>query len=458
MTNSAKLSTSFSIAALYLLAVGAGSVFLIDHVNHILEDVGFYNLQTRQAAETMTALRLHPENARQTLTRIDDLKRLARTELEANEIANARQAIESGAPVSQAIAHLEQLSEYYCKIAEQAHGQLVSIHEWAIDGAIILMGGGTVLLLGMMVLVRRWFISPLFDVHEAIQLALADDPTRPLPRNEMFDLLAPVCDLVAKAKQLGARAARAERSASAGEACTRVSQNLRNLVDSVRTVARHRCEMEGTEPNAKAAFEYIVSTANAMDRWVTSLVNTSRPLELKACRQSIEPVIRDAVSLLDPLLLERHITVDFEPADSLPDVPLDRPLLEQALVAVLKNAMDASPDETHIVITTTVNLPDMIRVTFADDGEGMSEEVQRRACDPFFTKRENGVGLGLTYVQRIVTLHAGKMTIESQVKQGTRIHIDLPVTTGSNGKPGEAPPAATAPASSKLALSASIRR
>lgn len=457
MTNTAKLSVSFSVAAAFLLAVGATSVVLIDHVNRILEDVGFYNLQLNQAAETITALQLHAGSAKQDLARIDDLKRLARTDLETDGLSKARKAVESGAASAQAITELEHVSAYYRKAEDQAYQHLVVIHQRAVYGAIILMGGGTVLLMVIMVLVRRWFISPLFDVHDAILLAIANDPAHPLPSNEMRELVAPVSDLVAKAKQMENRALRAERLSAAGEACTRVGQNLRNLVHSMRTMAQHKRNAENADPGVKATFDYMIASANAMDHWVTSLVNASRPLELKDCRQAIEPVIRDSVSLLNPLFRERNITVNFEPADALPDVQLDRPLFEQALVAVLKNAMDASPDESRIVVVTTSRRDGTVRVTIADEGEGMSEEVRQRACDPFFTQRKDGVGLGLTYVRRIIDLHGGRIEIESEVKKGTRIHIDLPAAA-SNGKPGLARAAATAPPSSKSALSASTRQ
>jgi signal transduction histidine kinase len=456
--NSTKLSLSFSVAVAFLLTIGTGSMVLINRVNHILEDVRFYHLQINQIAEAMTALRLHPANARENLPRIDDLKHLARTSPETKEIVKAGEAIERGAPPSEAIADLERLSEYYRKAAERARQQLVMIHQWAVQGIILLMGGGTVLVVGIMVLVRRWFITPLFDVHEVIQLAIADDPTRPLPKNEMRELVAPVCELAAKVKLLENRATRAERLASAGEACTRVGQNLRNLVHSMRTMAQYERDAQATNPNTRAALDYIIATTNTMDRWVTSLVNTTRPLELKSCRQAVEPIIRDSVSLLNPLLSERSITVEFEPADSLPDVLLDRALFEQALVAVLKNAMDASPDESRIVVTTTCRHDDAVRVTIADEGEGMSEEVRRRACDAFFTSRKDGVGLGLTYVLRIVELHGGKIEIESEPRKGTRVHIELPGAASAVGKPPDAHPKVTVLPSSKSALSASARR
>ena len=222
-------------------------------------------------------------------------------------------------------------------------------------------------------------------------------------------------------------------------------------------MAQHRRSAENLDPGVKATFDYVIASANAMDRWVTSLVNASRPLELKACPQSIEPVIRDSVSLLNPLFLERSITVDFEPADDLPDIQLDRPLFEQALVAILKNAMDASLDESHIVVVATRCQRDMVRVTIADEGEGMSEDVRLRACDAFFTKKKDGVGLGLTYAQRIIELHGGKIEIESEPDKGTRIHIDLPAAVATV-RPGLGRVATAAPLSSKSGLSASARQ
>ena len=233
-----------------------------------------------------------------------------------------------------------------------------------------------------------------------------------------------------------------------------MGQNLRNLVLSMRTMAQRKRSAENIDPGTKATFDHVIASANAMDRWVTSLVNASRPLELKACQHALEPVIRDSVSLLNPLFLERRVTVDFEPADDLPDVQLDRPLFEQALVAILKNAMDASLDGGRIVVVTTRCQNDMVRVTVADEGEGMSEEVRQRACDPFFTKKRDGVGLGLTYAQRIIDLHGGKIEIESEMDKGTRIHLDLPIAVPSV-RP--VPPRA-AMLSSKSALSASTRQ
>ncbi|HUI05571.1 MAG TPA: HAMP domain-containing sensor histidine kinase [Verrucomicrobiae bacterium] len=437
MTNSAKLSVSFSIGAAFLLAVGASAVLLIDHVNSILGDIGFYNLQVDQVAETITAIRVHPERRHPNLVRVDDLQKWARTDFEHTQIANARLELERPTSPGDAIADLEQLSAFYRKAAEDAYQRLLVIHQRAVQGAIILMSGSIVLLVTIMLLVRRWFLGPLFDVHEAIQLAAAGDPGQPLPNSEFGELVAPVRELADKVRQLEDRASRAERQATAGDASTRVGQNLRNLVHAVRSMARRERNAEHSDAGAKAAFDYIIATTETMDHWVGSLVNVTRPLDLQACRQPIEPVVRDSFSLLHPLLAERAIKVEIKPAESLPDVQLDRVAFEQALIAVVRNAIDASPDESCITVTMNYGNSEMVTVTVHDEGEGMSEEVCKHAFDPFFTKKKDGVGLGLVYAQKIVELHGGKIEIESKPGKGTRVHIHLPPASGLRRKPGK---------------------
>jgi signal transduction histidine kinase len=425
VTNSAKLSISFSVSAAFLLAVGAAAILFIDHVNSILSDSGFYSLQIDQVADSAAAIRNHPEQRRANLTRLDDLEKWSRTDFERGHVDMARRGIERNAPAD-ALGELEALSSYYRKASQQAHQQLLTIHQRAIHGAIILMSTAIVLLAILMVLVRRWFLGPLFNAQDAIELAIAGDARQSDPKNEMGELVAPIRELARRVKQYEDRAARAERLAVAGEMSMRVGQNLRNLIHSVRTLAAYERDAPSVSPDAKAAFRSMVTATETMDHWAAGLVNSTRPLELQACPQSIEPVIRDSISLLSPSLSERAIKVGFEPADSLPDVHLDRHLFEQVLVAVLQNAMDASPDEGRIAIMTATSPNNMVAVTVADDGEGMSEEIRKHAFDPFFTKKKDGVGLGLPYAQKIVELHGGKIDIASEPMKGTRVHIYLP--------------------------------
>jgi signal transduction histidine kinase len=422
VTNSSKLSLSFSLSAAYLLAVGAVALLFIDHVNSILSDTGFYNLQIDQVADTAAAIRISPKQQGPNLTRINDLEKWARTDSEREYLKKALRSLEQN-ETGDALSELEALSLYYRKAGQQAHQQLLSIHQAAIQGAIIFMSIGIVLLVILMNLVRRWFHDPLLDVHYAIQLTIAGQPG---PQGDVGKVVAPVAELAERFKQLEDRTERAERLTAAGEMSVRVGQNLRHLIQSVRKLATQGHDAAGVSPDAKAAFRSVVAATETMDHWTSGLVNATRPIELQACRQSIEPVIRDSISLISPSLSERAIKVEFNPADSLADVLLDRHLFEQVLVAVLQNATDASSDEGRILIMTASGPNNRVVVTVADEGEGMTEPVRKHAFDPFFTRKKDGVGLGLPFAQKIVEMHRGKIEIESEPAKGTRVHIYLP--------------------------------
>jgi len=437
VTNSARLSLSFSVSAAFLLAVGASAILFVDHVNSILSESGFYDMQIDQVADAAAAIRVAPRQHSANLSRLDDLEKFARSDSERGHLDAAKQDLMRNAP-AEALGELESLSAYYRKANQQTHQQLLMIHQAAIHGAIVFMSASILLLVILMTLLRRWFLGPLFNTQNAIELAIAGDSRQSSPKNEMGELIAPIHDLVRRVKEYEYRALRAERLAAAGEMSVRVGQNLRHLIHSVRTLAAYERDAPSVGPNAKAAFRSMVTATETMDHWAAGLVNATRPLELQVCRQSIEPAIRDSISLLASSFVERTIKAEFRPADSLPEVQLDRHLFEQVMVAVLQNALDASPDGSRVTIMTATSPNSMVVITVADEGEGMAEEVRKHAFDPFFSKKRDGVGLGLSYARKIVELHGGKIDIDSEPMKGTRVHIYLPAVRLEKAQPAGA--------------------
>ncbi len=154
----------------------------------------------------------------------------------------------------------------------------------------------------------------------------------------------------------------------------------------------------------------------------------------------------------------------------LPSCTLDPTHLEMALLNVLINARDAMPAGGHVTVTTetlsdsdtlaAVQLPRGRYVTIAvrDEGEGMTEEVRRRATEPFFTTKGPGTGLGLAMVYGFVRQSHGRLQIDSAPGAGTCVRMIFPVAvheTAQAGGPREAPqqaPAAPEEAASVLVV------
>lgn len=114
-----------------------------------------------------------------------------------------------------------------------------------------------------------------------------------------------------------------------------------------------------------------------------------------------------------------------------PMIVADRVLLQRMLTNLVNNAIDASPPQRTVSLHVTAGRAGGIRFEVSDQGCGIPPENLSRIFDPYFTSKEfgervRGFGLGLTIVQKIILLHHGRITVESQRGQGTTFRIDIP--------------------------------
>jgi len=107
----------------------------------------------------------------------------------------------------------------------------------------------------------------------------------------------------------------------------------------------------------------------------------------------------------------------------------DKDMLYQAFLNILINAMQAMPDGGDIQISITAE-DGLVRIQFLDEGQGISEEVNTKIWDPFFTTKEKGTGLGLGIVKNIVEAHNGAVRIENRPDKGIVVTVELPVKKG----------------------------
>ena len=111
----------------------------------------------------------------------------------------------------------------------------------------------------------------------------------------------------------------------------------------------------------------------------------------------------------------------------IPTVTGDSASLREVFMSLLLNAIDALPDGGQITVRTWASAQG-VRFSVADTGVGMSEEVRRRALEPFYTtKGPNSMGLGLSVTYGIIQRHGGDLTIDSAEHGGTTIRVYLPM-------------------------------
>ncbi|MGD1085911.1 MAG: ATP-binding protein [Verrucomicrobiota bacterium] len=162
-----------------------------------------------------------------------------------------------------------------------------------------------------------------------------------------------------------------------------------------------------------------------LDYIVTQFLQAIRPSAPHFTVASLNDVARETLELLRPELENRRIHVREKLARRLPPAPLDANQIKQALVNLIKNAMQATTHEGTLTVETG-QTPDEVWLGVADTGGGIPRDQVNHIFEPFYTTKKKGTGLGLMIVQRIVRQHGGHIELESREGQGTTFRIWLP--------------------------------
>ena len=165
---------------------------------------------------------------------------------------------------------------------------------------------------------------------------------------------------------------------------------------------------------------------NRLDYIVTQFLQAIRPSPPQMKATSLNEVVEKTVALLRPELDNRGLTIKERLARQLPDAPLDAAQIQQVLVNLIKNAMQAMTKGGTLTLQTGESSQG-VWVSVGDTGGGIPEEQINRIFDPFYTTKKKGSGLGLMIVQRIVRAHGGRVELESHVGRGSTFRIWFPL-------------------------------
>jgi signal transduction histidine kinase len=152
----------------------------------------------------------------------------------------------------------------------------------------------------------------------------------------------------------------------------------------------------------------------------------------------LEEVVEDALRMILPDARRRGIFIDRRPSPPLPVIRGDRVHLQQVLLNLMLNGMDAMaeielPDRRLTV--RTVMLERSVELAVTDCGHGIPEDKLAVIFDSFVTTKENGMGLGLAMARSVAEAHAGRITAENNVDGGATFRLFLPVAAEKAGAP-----------------------
>ncbi|MDH5638825.1 MAG: ATP-binding protein [Nitrospinota bacterium] len=220
-----------------------------------------------------------------------------------------------------------------------------------------------------------------------------------------------------------------ERLASLGRLATGIAHEIRNPLSSVKmnlSILKKRLSPKGVDVEH---FEIAQEEVFHLEKIVSELLDYAKPIKLDLQICDLTQLMDVAISAVAAPCAERGITIrtDYDGKGHM--ALLDKTKITQALINILLNSVQASPENSEIFVgAETVKFPssDRARVVIRDQGYGIPEDNLKYIFDPFFTTRKDGTGLGLSIVRNIVDNHEGSITIESEKGKGATVAIELP--------------------------------
>ena len=174
---------------------------------------------------------------------------------------------------------------------------------------------------------------------------------------------------------------------------------------------------------------------------IGSLLEFSRARVPEKRLTDLNALAEKAAELVGHQMKLKQITVALKLQPQLPPLYADDGQLRQVLIALLMNALDATPAGGHVALETRADGAGTVVLTVADDGAGIPPEHLDKIFSPFFTTKPvgQGTGLGLAICHGIVASHGGEIRVDTEVGRGTRMSLALPVgeTAGSPPPRGE---------------------
>ena len=223
----------------------------------------------------------------------------------------------------------------------------------------------------------------------------------------------------------------AERMATVGRLALKVAHEVRNPIAAIELNAEMLGDIVRDRPGSEmeeaaslvGAIRDQVNTLDALTEEYLAFARFPRP---HFEEDSINEMVVGLAEFIRPLAQRQGIVVDVKTDRSLPPMAIDRTLLRQAVLNLIKNGLESLAQAGALTVATR-RVDDAVEITVSDSGPGIQPEVGRRLFEQFFTTKPQGTGLGLYISRQIVEEHGGELRWASEPGSGAIFTVHLPV-------------------------------
>ena len=286
-------------------------------------------------------------------------------------------------------------------------------------------------------LLRRWVIVPVLELRTAavaISQGNFDYRVTIRSRDEIGALSSEINHMAATIADMQARTVARERLSAIEELLRRLVHNLRNPLAGIRGLAEASCLELPADSQIREDQNLIIAMVDRFEKWLGNLLHSTASLNIHPVEESPADLVQMVTDTLQPLAQSRSINLEVIIDNAPALAPYDPTHLEQALIALATNALEATPKEGTVCIeadtpgeTETTSQTPVWRLRIDDSGPGIPESARHDIFQPYFTTKSHGTGLGLAFVQNVVHAHGGSVCVVESHLGGAGFVVELPL-------------------------------
>src|SRR2546427_1712046 len=318
------------------------------------------------------------------------------------------------------------------KSYDQATAFLESLNRWILGVGLAAVLAGSALVF----LISITFTRPLANLVRGVHALEQGDFAYPLEargNDEVSELTAAFDRMRRTIEQTQSELLHAERLATIGRMASTISHDLRHPLTAILAYAEFLSEGSPDAQQRKDLYEEIRLAVNRMTEQISSLLGFSKDREaLRPVYGSVGEVLERAIQSVHARPEFRRIAITFSQEGG-GEGWFDPGKLERVFHNLLLNACEAAPPDSGKIEVQAHRTPQGLEIRVADNGPGIPPSVRESLFQPFVSYgKENGTGLGLTAVEKIVQDHGGQVSVESTGPEGTVFKLILPLTVPSD--------------------------
>jgi signal transduction histidine kinase len=338
---------------------------------------------------------------------------------------------ELGATVKKADSDLRLLRRHYDHLVGEAMArtgdEAARLQFVMLGGALLSIG----LFAIMSLYLRDWFVKPIDQLNKAAAhfgKGELDHRVEFMGHDELARLADGFNDMADKLTMHQKELIESRELAAIGEICSNVAHGLRNPLASIRASAQLGGRFIDDPEQLNAILGELISEVDRMDKRITRLFQFSRRKGLCRTPTSFAELMDEAKSEVRGTLEAKHVELELEDETAGHSWLIDRQQLGAAVGELLANAAHHSPEHATVRVQGKLtpsgnSMPPELTVNVYDSGRGMSPEELRQAFDLFYTTRDDGSGMGLALVRRVVDQHKGSIQLASTQGVGSLVTL-----------------------------------